>query len=117
MSRSGSGWRRSPRRFALAGLIQCGVCDRRLDSHRKPGRPTYRCRHGHSSTQRANQPRPKTLDIREDHLVDQLHIRFDNQGGHIKLDSDQTRSCRVAVALCDSGRFIVSPMFGKIMRS
>lgn len=30
------------RRFALAGLIHCGVCDRRLDSHWNHGRPTYR---------------------------------------------------------------------------
>lgn len=48
------------RRFALAGLIHCGACDQRLDSHRNHGRPTYRCRHGHRSTQRASQPRPKT---------------------------------------------------------
>ncbi|MEU4675016.1 zinc ribbon domain-containing protein [Amycolatopsis sp. NPDC023774] len=32
------------RRFALAGLVHCGVCDRRLDSHWNHGRPTYRCR-------------------------------------------------------------------------
>jgi len=95
------------RRFAPAGLIHCGVCDRRLDSHRNHGRPTYRCRHGHTSTQRTGQPRPKTLYIREDHLVDQIHIRLDNRDGHAKLDSDQTRSSRVAVALRDSGRYIV----------
>jgi recombinase/recombinase-like zinc beta ribbon protein/resolvase-like protein len=64
-------------RFALAGLIHCGVCSRRLDSHWNHGRATYRCRHGHTSTQRVDQPRPKTLYIREDHLVDQIDIRFD----------------------------------------
>ena len=102
------------RRFALAGLIHCGVCDRRLDSHWNHGRPTYRCRHGHTSTQRASQPRPKTLYIREDHLVDQINIRLGDQGndGHTKLDSDRTRSSRVAVALRDAGRFIVCDSAG-----
>jgi site-specific DNA recombinase len=58
------------RRFALAVLIHRGVCDRLLDSHWNHRRPTYRCRHSLTSTQRAGQPRPKTLYIREDHLVD-----------------------------------------------
>ncbi len=97
------------RRFALAGLIHCGVCDRRLDSHWNHGRPTYRCRHGHTSTQRANQLRPKTLYIREDPLVDQIDIRLAAQGadGLIKLEHDRTRSNRVATALRGSGQFIV----------
>jgi len=42
-----------PRRFALAGLIHCGICNRRWDLHGNHGRPTYRCRHGHTSTQRS----------------------------------------------------------------
>jgi site-specific DNA recombinase len=97
------------RQFALAGLIHCGVCDRRRDSHWNHGRPTYRCRHGHTSTQRANQPRPKTLYIREDHLVDQIDIRLDAQEADslIKLEHDRTRSRRIATALRDSGKFIV----------
>ncbi|MEV6823341.1 recombinase family protein [Amycolatopsis sp. NPDC051102] len=97
------------RRFALAGLIHCGVCDRRLDSHWNHGRPTYRCRHGHTSTQRASQPRPKTLYIREDHLVDQINVRLGDQDGdgHATLESARTRSSRVATALRDSGQVIV----------
>ncbi|MFF1613438.1 recombinase family protein [Amycolatopsis sp. NPDC058278] len=97
------------RRFALAGLIHCGVCDRRLDSHWNHGRPTYRCRHGHTSTQRAGQPRPKTPYIREDHLVNQIDIRLEDPGndGHTKLEPDRARSRRVAAALRDSGRFVV----------
>ncbi|MFI5614860.1 recombinase family protein [Amycolatopsis sp. NPDC051903] len=67
------------RRFALAGLIRCGTCHRRLDSHWNHGRPTYRCRHGHSSTRRPNQARPKTIYIREDHLIDQISIQLGDQ--------------------------------------
>ncbi|KDN22417.1 recombinase [Amycolatopsis rifamycinica] len=103
-----------PRRFALAGLIHCGVCDRRLDSHWNHGRPTYRCRHGHTSTQRAGQLRPKTLYVREDHLVDEIHIRLRGEGndGHTELESARTRSSHVAVALRDSGRFVVYDIAG-----
>ncbi|MFJ1767884.1 hypothetical protein ACIOD2_46715 [Amycolatopsis sp. NPDC088138] len=79
------------------------------------GRPTYRCRHGHTSTQRANQQRPKTLYIREDRLIDQINIRLGYQGhdGHATPESDWTRSSsRVAVALRDSGRFVVRDSAG-----
>jgi site-specific DNA recombinase len=103
------------RRFALAGLIHCGVCDRRLDSHWNHGRPTHRCRHGYTSTRRAGQPRPKTLYIREDHLVDQIHIRLGDQGndGSTKLKHDRTRSRRIATALRDSRNFIVYDSAGR----
>ncbi|MEV6823391.1 recombinase family protein [Amycolatopsis sp. NPDC051102] len=97
------------RRFALAGLIHCGVCDRRLDSHWNHGRPTYRCRHGHTSTQRAGQPRPKTLYIREDHLVDEISIRLGDEGNdcHTTPELDPPRHRRVAAALRDSRKIIV----------
>lgn len=94
--------------FALAGLIHCGVCDRRLDSHWNHGRATYRCRHGYNSTQCAGQSRPKTLYVHEDELVDQVHSRLGDQvDGSAKLKPDQTRSKRIATALRDSGQFIV----------
>ncbi|MFI5615569.1 recombinase family protein [Amycolatopsis sp. NPDC051903] len=98
-----------PRQFALAGMIHCGVCHRRLDSHWNHGRPTYRCRHGHTSAQGATQPRPKTLYVREDHLIEQINIRV----GHRSTESqttpepDRTRSSRVAAELRDSGRLII----------
>ncbi|MEV6871586.1 recombinase family protein [Amycolatopsis sp. NPDC051128] len=97
------------RRFALAGLIHCGVCDRRLDSHWNHGRPTYRCRHGHTSTQRASQERAKTLYIREDHLVDEISIQLGDQGhdGHSTPELDRPRHRRVAAALRDSGKIII----------
>ncbi|WP_239153928.1 zinc ribbon domain-containing protein [Amycolatopsis sp. FDAARGOS 1241] len=97
------------RRFALAGLIHCGVCDRRLDSHWNHGRPTYRCRHGHTSTQCAGQPRPKTLYIREDHLIDQISIRLGDQvnDDYATPELDRPRHRLVAAALRNSGKIIV----------
>jgi site-specific DNA recombinase len=97
------------RRFALAGLIHCGIRDRRLASHWNHGRPTYRCRHGRTSTQRAGQPRPKTLYIREDYLVDEITIRLGTEcnDGHAKPTLDRPRHRRVAAVLRDSGKIIV----------
>ncbi|MFF1610283.1 hypothetical protein ACFVYA_21095 [Amycolatopsis sp. NPDC058278] len=90
-------------------MIHCGVCDRRLDSHWNHGRPTYRCRHGHTSTQRADHERPKTLYIREDDLVDQISIRLGDEGiaGHAKTELDRPRQRRVAAVLRESGKIIV----------
>jgi hypothetical protein len=99
------------RRFALAGLIHCGVCDRRLDSHWNHGRPTYRCRHGYTSTQCAGQPRAKTLYIREDHLVDQINLQLGDHG-NAKPEVDRTRHRRVAAALHDSGKRVVCDSAG-----
>jgi len=96
-------------RFALAGLIHCGICSRRLDSHWKHGRATYRCRHGHTSTRQVDQPRPKTLYIREDHLIDEISIGLGDEGndGHATTELDRPRRRRVAAALRDSGKIIV----------
>jgi hypothetical protein len=37
------------RRYLLAGLLRCGICDRRLESCWANNRPAYRCRHGYTS--------------------------------------------------------------------
>ncbi|WP_338597157.1 recombinase family protein [Saccharopolyspora sp. SCSIO 74807] len=36
----------SARVYLLAGLVRCGLCRRRMDSHWAHRRPGYRCRHG-----------------------------------------------------------------------
>ncbi|WP_460440377.1 recombinase family protein [Amycolatopsis stemonae] len=97
------------RRFALARLIRCGLRDRRLDSHWNHGRPTYRCRHGHTSTQSPGQPRPKTLYIREDHLVDEISIRLgkERNDGQAAPELDRPRRRHVAAALRESRKIIV----------
>jgi site-specific DNA recombinase len=60
------------RRYLLAGLLQCGVCGRRLESAWSNGKPAYRCRHGHTSATRPNPGRPKNLYICEDKILPRL---------------------------------------------
>ena len=60
------------RAYVLAGLVYCGICGRLMDSHWIHERTGYRCRHGHNSAQPGSSSRPKTLYLREDHLLDRL---------------------------------------------
>jgi len=68
------------RAYALAGLVYCGICGRLMDSHWVHERPSYRCRHGHSSANPGSSRRPRNLYVREDHLLDRL--RGDRQLRH-----------------------------------
>ncbi|MBK0869884.1 MULTISPECIES: recombinase family protein [unclassified Saccharopolyspora] len=60
------------RTYALAGLVRCGVCGRRMDSHWINRRPGYRCRHGHTSSRPRTADQPRSLYVREDRLLDWL---------------------------------------------
>ncbi|QUH05987.1 recombinase family protein [Saccharopolyspora erythraea] len=60
------------RTYLLAGLVRCGLCQRRMDSHWANHRPGYRCRHGHTSSRHRSPDQPKNLYAREDHLLAQL---------------------------------------------
>ncbi|UJW30006.1 recombinase family protein [Saccharothrix sp. AJ9571] len=66
--------------YQLSGLVQCGSCGRRMDSHWVNGRPGYRCRHGRSSAQ----PRPatgvKNLYLRETDLLERIATHLLPQG-------------------------------------
>jgi site-specific DNA recombinase len=62
----------SRRRYLLAGLLQCGVCGRRLESCWANNRAAYRCRHGHSSATTPDPARPKNTYVREDHILAHL---------------------------------------------
>jgi site-specific DNA recombinase len=62
------------RTYRLAGLVQCGICGRRLDSHWVNNRPGYRCRHGRTSTTPTNHrtaPDPYG-HVREDELLQHI---------------------------------------------
>jgi hypothetical protein len=65
-----------PRTYVLAGLVQCQLCGRRLDSHWVNGRPGYRCRHGHTSARNRPPGLAKNVYIRQDRLLDDLRARF-----------------------------------------
>ncbi|ROP35725.1 recombinase family protein [Saccharothrix texasensis] len=55
--------------YLLAGRLQCGLCGRKMDSHRSHGRAAYRCRHGHTSARTRPEGAPGNLYLREDHLL------------------------------------------------
>lgn len=60
------------RRYLLSGLVRCGKCGRRLDSHWIHGRAGYRCHHGRNSARPPALEKPKTVYVREDVLVREL---------------------------------------------
>lgn len=60
--------------YRLAGLLRCGICGRRLDSHWVNDRPGYRCRHGYNSASpTTDRPdRERVIYVREDELLQDL---------------------------------------------
>ncbi len=71
------------RKYILTGLVQCQLCGRRLDSHWVNGRPGYRCRHGHTSARNRPPELAKNVYVREDHLLDDLRVRFAETVGDV----------------------------------
>ncbi|GAA5171643.1 hypothetical protein GCM10023321_70460 [Pseudonocardia eucalypti] len=60
------------RGYLLAGLLQCRLCGRRMDSHWVHGRPGYRCCHGYSSSRPRTPGLAKNIYVREYILLAQL---------------------------------------------
>jgi hypothetical protein len=60
------------REYALAGVVVCGVCGRRMDAHWVHGRPGYRCRHGYTTATPRPDHAPRNVYVREDHLLETL---------------------------------------------
>ena len=84
------------RRYVLAGLVRCGVCGRRMDSHWVNQRPGYRCRHGHTSTRQRTPDVPKNLYVREDRLLDWLAVQL----------AHDPSSAEAAISLREAGQTI-----------
>ncbi|MDX3192306.1 recombinase family protein [Streptomyces sp. MN03-5084-2B] len=86
------------RTYVLAGLVQCQLCGRRLDSHWVNGRPGYRCRHGHTSARNRPPELAKNVYVREDHLLDDLCARFvDIVGDNVAAIADYLRSNNLTI--------------------
>jgi hypothetical protein len=66
----------STRTYLLAGLIICGICTHRADSHWAHHRPAYRCRHGHTSATPPSPEHPKNHYIREDRVLDAIQTQL-----------------------------------------
>lgn len=58
--------------YALAGLVQCRWCGRRMDSHWVNGRAGYRCRHGYNSARTRPADAMRNVYVREDVLLDRI---------------------------------------------
>jgi site-specific DNA recombinase len=71
------------RTYRLAGLLTCGICGRRMDSHWVNDRPGYRCRHGHTSATTPGQrnERERSVYVREDELLHDLASTLRQHGG------------------------------------
>jgi hypothetical protein len=53
----------------LTGMLFCQLCGRRLCGHWVHGRAGYRCRHGHTSAQVAEQDRRRNVYVRQDQVL------------------------------------------------
>jgi DNA invertase Pin-like site-specific DNA recombinase len=80
------------RDYLLAGLVCCGICGRIMDSHWAHGRPSYRCRHGHNSTQPRPTSTPKILYIREDQLLARIQQDSTLHEQHPRLRSAEPKT-------------------------
>ena len=86
------------RTYALVGLLHCRPCGRRMESHWVHGRPGYRCRHGHTSAKPPTPGRPKTLYLREDHILVLIAVQLDRLGPHDQTDHPTINSAPGEVA-------------------
>jgi hypothetical protein len=76
--------------YLLAGRLHCGLCGRKMDSHRSHGRAAYRCRHGHTSTRTRPEDAPGNLYLREDHLPARIAAHLTAEGIADNPDPQQT---------------------------
>ncbi|MBB5803451.1 hypothetical protein F4560_003219 [Saccharothrix ecbatanensis] len=84
--------------YALSGRLRCGLCGRRLDSHRVHDRPAYRCRHGHTSTHTRSENTPRNLYLREDHLLTRIGQHLTAAG--IATEPTPEQTIRLVRDLC-----------------
>lgn len=93
------------RTYLLAGLLSCGVCGRRMESH-WAHRPAYRCRHGHSSATPPIPHRTPNAYVREDHVLPHLPaliIRLTNQhNGHDAQAENSPEGTRLQSSQADA---------------
>jgi hypothetical protein len=82
------------RRYRLAGLLRCGLCERRLESYWSHGRPAYRCQHGHRSTQPRTHGRWPNLYVREDRMIADLRSLLRKEGLFALADRSEPEIAR-----------------------
>ncbi len=88
--------------YRLSGLVRCGSCGRRMDSHWVNGRPGYRCRHGYTSTQPRPATGPRNLYLREDDLLARIATHPLAQDGLVHDVAAYLRAQNLTIN-CDAG--------------
>ncbi|SDI15072.1 Recombinase zinc beta ribbon domain-containing protein [Actinokineospora alba] len=88
------------RTYRLAGLVRCGLCGRRMDSHWVHGRAGYRCRHGRTSAQPAVSV-AKSWYAREDRIVELIRDQLTNHGTRPMPDLDPVEVIRSSASLIE----------------
>lgn len=78
--------------YLLAGLVVCGACGRRMDSHTATCRPGYRCRHGHTSARTRPPGRARSVYIAELRLLTELRGQLGETVGEDSAVADYLRS-------------------------
>lgn len=64
--------RTSKRDYLLSKILHCGVCGRKMESTFNNGRPHYRCRYPAEYVEANGIKPPRTVYVREDHIVPHL---------------------------------------------
>lgn len=64
--------RRTSRGYVLHGIVRCGICGRKMQGNWNNGRPHYRCTFLSQYAAKNKVDHPKTVYIREDHLLPHL---------------------------------------------
>jgi hypothetical protein len=95
------------RRYRLSGLVGCGVCGRRLDSHWVHGRAGYRCRHGYASSKPRRLNEVKNVYVREDVLLEELMTRLSPAEAGREPDAAPGAVGRMISELRATGRMVV----------
>jgi len=95
------------RTYLLAGLVVCGVCGRRLDSHTAKKQPGYRCRHGYTSARARPPGSAKIVYIAEQRLLVELRSRLSDTAGSKFADpTDYLRSAG-KVVVCTGPTWVI----------
>ncbi|MEV1286170.1 recombinase family protein [Micromonospora sp. NPDC049679] len=65
--------RASKRNYVLSGLLRCGICQRRMTGSFNNDRNHYRCTYAAEYTDANRIAHPRSVYVREDHILEQLH--------------------------------------------
>jgi DNA invertase Pin-like site-specific DNA recombinase len=94
-------------RYLLAGLVQCRLCARRMDSHWVNGRAGYRCRHGYNSSQTRPPATSGNLYVREDVLLSGLVRQLVPDRGRAGADVEPSAAAQVVARLRAESKVII----------